>query len=245
MGCLHSSYFARGSFVNAAIEFMLALMGVYLLIGCMAAPGLHLYLAKHDPGVAGAGWMFRAIITPGLIALWPFMAWRIRAGTAQPHPEAWTSSRRLRGAHKHLTRALAVAIPLVAAVALGTRTPEPTVPAGALPSFEQAPFPKVERVAVLSEELKVRATFRSNEKGEEQIELETAAPLAAPSVMLYWFEGASKPNSPVTDSILIGAVWGPGVQRYRLPKGATNTRGTFVLYSLGRAETIALSVQGG
>ncbi len=231
--------------MNAVIEIVLALLGVYLLLGAMAAVWLHAPLAKHDPGAAGAGFMFRLLITPGLIALWPVMVRRVRARAAQPHPETCVSPAGLRRGHKHLTRALAVAIPLVAAVALGTRTPEPVNPRGAIPSMIPEAYSIVDHVAVLSEELQVKATFRTNETGDEQIELETALPLEAPSVMLYWFEGEAKPDSPVTDSILIGAVWGPGVQRYPLPKGATANRGTFVLYSLGRAETLALHVQGG
>lgn len=231
--------------MNAVIEIVLALLGLYLLLGAMAAVWLHANIAKHDPGAAGAGFVFRVLITPGLIALWPVMVRRVRARAAQPHPEACVSSAGTRRVHKHLTRALAVAIPLVAAVALGTRTPEPINPRGAIPSMTPDAYPNVDHVAFLSDELQVRATFRTNEKGDEQIEVETALPLEAPSVMLYWFEGEAKPDSPVTDSILIGAVWGPGMQRYPLPKGAIKNRGTFVLYSLGRAETIALHVQGG
>jgi len=231
--------------LNALIEIVLTLVSVYLLLGGLVAVWLHANLTKHDPGTVGAGIVFRFIITPGLIALWPMMLQRMRAWAPLPHPEAGVSPAGLRRGHKHLTRALAVAIPLVAAVALGTRTQEPINPSGAIPSMLPEALPIVDHVAVLSEELQVRATFRTDNREEEQIEIETSLPIAAPSVMLYWFEGESKPDSPVTDAILIGAVWGPGVQRYRLPRGASKNRGTFVLYSLGRAETIALHVHGG
>ncbi|MDX9910809.1 MAG: hypothetical protein RBS39_03150 [Phycisphaerales bacterium] len=55
---------------------------LYVLMGVVVATLFHARgLARVDPTTRGAGWAFRAIITPGLIALWPWVcvAWKRRA----------------------------------------------------------------------------------------------------------------------------------------------------------------------
>lgn len=67
-----------------AVEFTLSVVTAYSLIGFVVAVALHLGgLRGIDPATRGAGFFFGALITPGMIALWPILLhkWvRVRAG---------------------------------------------------------------------------------------------------------------------------------------------------------------------
>lgn len=68
------------------VEVLVSGLGIYLLVGLVAAVVLHLSeLRRIDPGIAGGGIFFRLVVTPGLVALWPWMmakVWRSRRGGA-------------------------------------------------------------------------------------------------------------------------------------------------------------------
>jgi hypothetical protein len=52
-------------------------LGAYVALGACVALWLVLGgISRLDHAAAGAGLGFRLIITPGLIALWPWAAWR-------------------------------------------------------------------------------------------------------------------------------------------------------------------------
>ena len=60
-------------------QALLGVLALYVLAGTVVVVMLHARgLAQLDPTTSGAGWAFRAIITPGLVALWPWMLvkWR-------------------------------------------------------------------------------------------------------------------------------------------------------------------------
>ncbi|MCG3198428.1 MAG: hypothetical protein HUU16_09520 [Candidatus Omnitrophica bacterium] len=57
-----------------AVEFTLSVVTAYALLGFVVAVALHLGgLRGIDPATRGAGFFFRALITPGMIALWPIL----------------------------------------------------------------------------------------------------------------------------------------------------------------------------
>ena len=76
------------------------------------------------------------------------------------------------------------------------------------------------------------------------IELELAAPLRRPEVLLYW--SPTLPAEPTADldalpdtSHLLGAVGGVGARRFALPAAARAGGGHLLLYSLGNAGVFA------
>ncbi len=96
----------------------------YATAGALVAIALHAYgLRRIDPAVRGAGVAFRLLVTPGIVALWPWLVLRwIRAGSGDAHrPWVGPRSARLRSVHRVLVMVLAVAIPISLAVALATR----------------------------------------------------------------------------------------------------------------------------
>ena len=67
--------------VVAGVLIILTL--AYVLTGVVVAVAVHARgLGDIDPVARGAGWGFRMVITPGLVALWPWVVgtWRRRAG---------------------------------------------------------------------------------------------------------------------------------------------------------------------
>ena len=62
---------------------------VYLAIGLIAATALLVRgLGRLDPAADGASLGFRAIVFPGLVALWPLLVRRWLSGTSAPHRES-------------------------------------------------------------------------------------------------------------------------------------------------------------
>lgn len=67
------------------VELILNGVALYAAVGAIfALVFLVLGLTRIDNGAKGAGLLFRLLIIPGLIALWPFMLVRWIAG-GQPH----------------------------------------------------------------------------------------------------------------------------------------------------------------
>jgi len=76
--------------VETLVEMGLGLVGIYVAAGLIAAAALHLGgLRRIDPGVEGSGVMFRLLVTPGMVALWPFLIrrWRLAARGAPIYGE--------------------------------------------------------------------------------------------------------------------------------------------------------------
>ncbi|MCE9616228.1 MAG: hypothetical protein K8T26_18300 [Lentisphaerae bacterium] len=70
-------------------------LGVYALAGLLFALAFVTRGAgRIDPVARGGSWGFRVIIIPGVLALWPYLAWRWARGATEP-PEACTAHRRL------------------------------------------------------------------------------------------------------------------------------------------------------
>lgn len=72
---------------TVATVFVYAL-GAYLAIGvAIGVPFVLLGVQRIDPSAVGATRGFRAIILPGVIALWPLILRRWRRGAARPRAE--------------------------------------------------------------------------------------------------------------------------------------------------------------
>lgn len=114
------------------VRTTLAAAGAYLALGVVFAVAFQsVGLARVDAAARGAGWSFRVLITPGVIALWPVLLLRWRASarggsfpSAAPPPGSAEGLCRL---HAALVVALAVLAPLVVAAALALRPPPPPV----------------------------------------------------------------------------------------------------------------------
>lgn len=123
------------------VQAGLVAAALYALAGLAFAVAFHRRgLARLDPAAAGGGLGFRLLITPGLIALWPVLAWRwrraVRGIMALPPPETtYPPPARLRAWHRLAWQALAIALTLLLAVALLTRPSEraPSVLPAAVP----------------------------------------------------------------------------------------------------------------
>ncbi|HTI72141.1 MAG TPA: hypothetical protein VMF06_19350 [Candidatus Limnocylindria bacterium] len=105
---------------------VLAFLALYFLFGAIFGVFFHWRgIHRIDAGVAGSGILFRVLITPGIMAFWPWLAIRWQRAAAGLElaidPEHTVSQKGLRRLHGLAWKALAVAIPLTVGVALWTR----------------------------------------------------------------------------------------------------------------------------
>lgn len=103
---------------------------VYLLAGLLTSLYLHRSLSAIDSGVRGAGILFRLLITPGMLALWPVLLLTLiskRKGEAEYGlVESKLPPRRLRSTHGWLVKILIILMPIVILIAAFVRV-SPTV----------------------------------------------------------------------------------------------------------------------
>lgn len=112
------------------VGIVLIVLAAYAAAGVLFAVAFHAAGARRvDAGVAGAGFLFRLLITPGVIALWPVLArrWRMAAaGRGGPAPvDRPLSAEGIRAFHRRLVLILLVVVPLAAAVGLAFRPARP------------------------------------------------------------------------------------------------------------------------
>lgn len=222
--------------MEAFAEILLSLIGIYAATGATVAVLLHVRgLHRIDPGVEHTSVFFRVLITPGLIALWPWMLakWRkIASGQpAQGDPTLPVTPRRIRAIHGLTFQFLAVAIPVCLAVALLARREEPRVPTpiSGLPQA-RAPLPDVESSSdQLFPGFSISVVLR-RAGGDRQIELNVREELPLASPLLYWMP--TPRTKPGATSVYLGALGGAGVYRFAVPSNIKPGDGHFVILSL-------------
>lgn len=227
--------------------------GVYFTVGLLVATALQFSgLRRIDPGVENAGLVFRLLVTPGLVALWPLLLrrWRSagrlgpRFGEAnRPH-----SSAALRALHLKLLVATTLAVSLLFGIGLWARPGGSSVDAHgvdilakgvALPTIESSwpdPFPN----------LPITINLRTDDSDRRQLELVVSNDLGIPDVALYWLAGDGA--QPLGEGVFLGTVWGPDRRLFELPPAADGGGGSLVLYSMSHKERIArfvLPTRGG
>ena len=152
----------------------------------------------------------------------------------------------LRRRHRLMTAALLVALPMLLVLALGARTPVPTV--ASLPvALAAGPDPRgadVETRDVFGDlDVTVRSWWTA---AGTVIAITPAEPLARPGVLVYWTASPAVDRLP-DDAVLLGALADRG-RTYAVPNAVASRDGYLVLYSLGHQEVVAsgaLSALGG
>ena len=225
------------------VEIGLAIVALYLSVGVVFSLALHAAgLKRIDAAVSGAGWFFRLLVTPGLVALWPLFAARWRHASSagprrgpvhRPLPAAG-----LRTFHRRLTILLAIVVPLLAAAGVLLRPARPLSDEGARSLLlERTQLP---RVLSTHERpfggLPIRLTVRAGTIDPRQIELEVGRDLGLPNLLIYWTEDE---GSFPDDAIYLGVVWGPGTRRYAIDRDLLSRGGSLVLYTLTHQQRVA------
>lgn len=83
---------------TSAALWIARLIYAYLAVGVVLLPWWHWRgLARLDRAAADGPWGFRVLISPGLVALWPWLLARAVRGPGHPPPES--------NAHREHTRA--------------------------------------------------------------------------------------------------------------------------------------------
>lgn len=230
-------------FVSVIYTALFAI-GVYALAGTIVTCLLHAHgLKRIDPAVAGAGLFFRALITPGLIAIWPLMLaklWRAARGlvTAGAN-DGPVAPHRQRALHGLAFKLLAVAMPVIVGAAILTRAPE-GVAAGQSAIIHDTPaaLPQVELdLGQLFGGVPIEACIRTDGQGLHQIELRAGKDLQGPALMVYW-STESGPDAAVNRAVYLGSIWSSAVRRFDLP-AKTNDTGTILLYAPATADVVA------
>jgi len=238
------------------IEVVLMGVAVYVAVGVLAAVFFHAAgLGRIDSGVRGAGWFFRLLITPGMVALWPvlLLKWRKAGGGEDPAGRADrpVSPGGLRRAHRYLVTTLLVLLPLAVAAGLFVRPNISAGPVDAAPLYRvPEAFPTVAQEASSSvgqAEAKLRVLRDGSGRG--QVELSLNRDAALPALALYWAmaDKATKDGEGLPDgAVFLGSVWGPGLFRFPLPdsRDAVAGDGVFIIYSLGHRARVA-TLSGG
>lgn len=106
---------------------IIALAEIWLWIGAACAAAVVVGLGRFEPAARGA-WVFRPLLIPGLMLLWPLVLWRLARG-----PGHWTA-RHAPPLAAQGALALAMAAALACALALGwaIRQGPPAAPAAVL-----------------------------------------------------------------------------------------------------------------
>ncbi len=69
------------SLVPFLVNILLLIFGAYLCAGLIfAVPFVVVGAARLVPAARGATWGFRLVVFPGVVALWPWLAWRWSRG---------------------------------------------------------------------------------------------------------------------------------------------------------------------
>ena len=226
-----------------AVTSLLSVLGAYLLTGVIAAVALHARgLREVDHATVGAPLMFRAFVTPGMIALWPvlLLKWRkvARGVEAIGGPDAPVRAMGLRQVHGLAARGLAVALPIVIGAAVMVRGP--LAMSEAVASLQEpAPLAHVaiERKGAFGD-LPIALRLRTDDMRSWQVELGIARDLEKAGLALYWADapnGALMPDA----AVYLGNVYGPGSRRYVIDEKHIAAGGTLLLYSFIDAEVIA------
>lgn len=226
-----------------AVTSMLSVIGAYVFIGVLAAVALHLRgLRVLDHATIGAPLMFRVLVSPGMIALWPILLlkWLRAAGgvEATGAPDAPVRASGLRKIHGIAARGLAVALPVVIGAAVVVR--EPLASNEAVASL-QVPLPLarvVNEQINAFDDLPITLRIRTDDLRSWQVELEIARNLEKAAIGLYWSDapdGALVPGG----AVYLGNVFGPGSRRYVVDEKHIAAGGSLLLYSFIDAEVIA------
>lgn len=123
-----------------------AVLATYLAAGGLFCVAFQLRgLPVVDPASRGSGLGFRLLISPGVTALWPWVALRwlraIRGGVPGPAMDPVGALGRLRTAHGLLWKGLAVLVPIGIGVALWSRPTEDPLRSSKLPGSQPGPPP--------------------------------------------------------------------------------------------------------
>ncbi len=226
------------------IETLLFLGAIYVVVGLVFTLIFHLSgLPKVDPGVQGGGWLFRLLITPGLVALWPAMAskWRraTRGLSVVGEAEAPVTARGIRRLHRILVSLMALLLPLAVGAGWASRQGIAPIEESLLDDSLEPPWSQVLDQVDPFEDLPISLVLRSQGgaqgDGKRQVELSIAKDLEVPALALFWAptlqeEGLSR------EAVYLGAVWGPATLRYELPG---REGGALVLYSLAHQKKLA------
>lgn len=230
-------------------QIVLTAVAVYFALGLVFALAFHAAgLRRADAGVENAGIVFRLLITPGLVGLWPLMAlkWRTAlrgantggADTAGPVDTPLTP-RGLRSLHRRLALLVLLLVPALAAAALILRPAPAPQQARAvqldaeLPQLVAAieqPFPDLARAE------SVRVEVRTDGSAY-QLVAEVGEDLEIPDLALYL-----APAQGYGDTQFLGTLWGPTVHRFALPADFDPDAGWVLkLYSLSHREFVAVN----
>jgi hypothetical protein len=115
--------------LETVIEVVLYVAGAYVAAGLAFSVVVHRRgLADIDPAVRDATWGFRLLITPGIVALWPLLWRRWKAGPGHPwlgSPDRPVTARDLRRRHGYLVAAVLIMVLSIAVPALLLRPADP------------------------------------------------------------------------------------------------------------------------
>ena len=199
--------------LEQATNLILAGTGIYFLAGAALALALHARgLKRIDSSVAGAGLFFRALVTPGLIALWPVLIRKWAAAASAPEAPPYNlpvSSRRLRAIHLLAIAVVGTLAPLLAGFALFSRPPEILAVASDAREFE---------LRAARGEVRIREIAGAGERGSKPLALMLMRPGCG--------------DSDIGGATLLGLVRPGDSRRFMLPAAARGGSARIVLYSL-------------
>lgn len=108
--------------MDALWSLVVALGALYVVLGVLFAIPFHIGgMARLDAGTRDASFLFRLLVSPGVIALWPVLLVKWRRRMRRPglaSPASPFRPRTLRGAHGLMIMLGAVVIPLLLGAAL-------------------------------------------------------------------------------------------------------------------------------
>jgi hypothetical protein len=219
-------------------------LALYLELGLGWATWFHLWgLRRMDPGVEGAGFFFRLMITPGLIVLWPLMAARGLAlargreflgGTQSP-----VTSGGLRAIHFRLIQVFVPCLPLLIGLALALR-PAPVPSLVESPPGAPARLPEPASSSVqFTPEVPLAVTVEWSGMGAPRLSLRHLPGSESEDLLLFWASRAA--DVEPSGATLLGSLPRGGEAHYSLPAEAAHGDGRLFVYALERGKILAIA----
>lgn len=233
---------------EAIVRGILSIATLYLAVGCIFLIPLHRRrLAVIDPGTRDTGIVFKVLITPGLVTLWPLLLRRWRQASRGEDTagklEAPFSPEGLRRWHGLVMVTLAILCPTVIATALYQQSPtdiQTPLPAAVIepPVWVQPgitygrAFPS----------LPARVMLARNANRDHGLLFDFDDHAEIPPTALYWAEELNTSDALPATAVFVGMIWGPKNRWVQFPQDEMFQRGHWIVYSFagGRMETFSV-----
>ena len=234
--------------LETALTIGLGGLAIYLVVGLLLLVPIHLRgLPRIDPACAGAHFLFRVLISPGLLSFWPLilLRWRNAAKSKDTFGalESPASPKTLRTLHAAATLLLAIFAPVVMVLTL-TQRGEIQV-SNNIPRVADLEPPWLRRgqnYGPIFPSVPADVYLSRNVDREMGLLFDFVDATASQPVAVYWASDLDNREVLPHDAIFLSIISGPRSAWVQFPDDAMTTKGYWIVYSFLTHETELFAV---